>query len=103
VTEQRHCGSYRPHDSHTFNLLAPPWSVDCPGEPEPTPVDAHAYVVGMEGAGCVNPTHSGCPTLARPMPTQGQVEEAVTKAWAAPDASLTSIIAAVEALIRGES
>jgi hypothetical protein len=40
--------------------------------------------------------------LARPMPTQAQVEEAVTKAWAAPDASLTMIIAAVEALLRGD-
>jgi hypothetical protein len=28
-----------------------------------TTVDAHAYVVGMEDAGCVNPGHSGCPVL----------------------------------------
>jgi hypothetical protein len=56
-----------------------------------------------EPAEYVDGTTDAVMELARPMPTQGQVEEAVTKAWAAPDASLTSIIAAVEALIRGES
>lgn len=41
--------------------------------------------------------------LARPMPTDAQIAEAVTEAWASPDASLGTITAAVLALIGGAS